>query len=65
MSYKKCVFPPTISVCLRSDSACAKLHVGVLASDVLMEWPQEKPIKEGGKQHAAGRGLGRMRVEIK
>ena len=32
-----------------TDSLETKSHVGVLASDVLMEWSQEKPVSEGEK----------------
>ena len=50
-------FPSTISMCLclqllvtASDSREAKSHGGVLASDILMEWSQEKSVRGGGEE---------------
>lgn len=45
--------------CLRSDSLYAKIHVGVLARTVLMKWPQEELIREGGKKNRAWKELGK------
>lgn len=45
--------------CLRSDSLYAKIHVGVLARTVLMKWPQDELIREGGKKNRAWEEIGR------
>ena len=57
LGYKRCIFPPTI-IYLRSDTPCIEPPVGVLGSDVLMYWPQEKPVREKEKQNMAGIGPG-------
>lgn len=57
--FKKCIFLPTIIICLRLDFPCIELPVGVFESDVLMSRPQEKSIRKKEKQNMAGKKLGK------